>query len=50
MGFSYSLLSNIATAGLNLIHTFIPARDLEEFYLFPHRLFTILVLLVKMDR
>ncbi|CAF3331305.1 unnamed protein product [Rotaria sp. Silwood2] len=35
MGFSYSLLSNIATAGLNLIHTFIPARDLQEFYLLP---------------
>jgi hypothetical protein len=35
MGFSYSLLSNIATAGLNLIHTFIPARDLEEFNLLP---------------
>ncbi|CAF1503649.1 unnamed protein product [Rotaria sp. Silwood1] len=35
MGFSYSLLSNIATAGLNLIHTYIPARDLQEFYLLP---------------
>ena len=35
MGFSYSLLSNIATAGLNLIHTMLPARDLEEFYLLP---------------
>ncbi len=34
-GFSYSLLSNIATAGLNLIHTMIPARDTEEFYLLP---------------
>jgi hypothetical protein len=35
MGFPYSLLSNIATAGLNLIHTMIPARDSEEFYLLP---------------
>ncbi|CAF1390511.1 unnamed protein product [Rotaria sordida] len=35
LGFSYSLLSNIATAGLNLIHTFIPARDLQEFYSLP---------------
>jgi hypothetical protein len=35
MGFSYTLLSNIATAGLNLIHTMIPARDTEEFYLLP---------------
>ena len=35
MGFPYSLLSNIATAGLNLVHAFIPARDLEEFYLLP---------------
>ena len=35
LGFPYSLLSNIATAGLNLIHTLIPARDLEEYYLLP---------------
>ncbi|CAF0789783.1 unnamed protein product [Adineta steineri] len=35
MGFSYSLLSNIATAGLNLIHTLLPARDLQEFYFLP---------------
>ncbi|CAF1092355.1 unnamed protein product [Adineta ricciae] len=35
MGFSYSLLSNIATSGLNLIHTLLPARDVEEFYLLP---------------
>ncbi|CAF0979621.1 unnamed protein product [Adineta steineri] len=35
MGFSYSLLSNIATAGLNLVHTLLPARDLEEFYFLP---------------
>jgi hypothetical protein len=35
MGFSYSLLSNIATSGLNLIHTLLPARDIQEFYLFP---------------
>lgn len=35
MGFSYSLLSNIATAGLNLIHTFLPARDVDEFNLLP---------------
>lgn len=35
MGFPYSLLSNIATAGLNLIHTMIPARDIEEFSLLP---------------
>ena len=35
MGFPYSLLSNIATAGLNLIHTMIPARDIEEFLLLP---------------
>ncbi|CAF1619644.1 unnamed protein product [Rotaria sp. Silwood1] len=37
IGFSYSLLSNIATAGLNLIHTYIPARDLQEFYLLPEK-------------
>ncbi|CAF0978803.1 unnamed protein product [Adineta steineri] len=35
MGFSYSLLSNIATAGLNLVHTLLPARDLQEFYFLP---------------
>jgi hypothetical protein len=35
MGFSYLLLSNIATAGLNLIHTMILARDQAEFKLLP---------------
>ena len=35
MGFPYSLLSNIATAGLNLIHTSLPARDSQEFHLLP---------------
>ena len=35
MGFPYSLLSNIATAGLNLIHTYLPARDLAEYDLLP---------------
>ena len=35
MGFPYSLLSNIATAGLNLAHTMLPARDMEEFALLP---------------
>ncbi|UJR20452.1 hypothetical protein I4U23_023581 [Adineta vaga] len=36
LGFSYSLLSNIATAGLNLIHTLLPARDQQEFDLLPN--------------
>ncbi|UJR19343.1 hypothetical protein I4U23_022472 [Adineta vaga] len=35
LGFSYSLLANIATAGLNLVHTMLPARDLQEFQLLP---------------
>ena len=35
MGYKYSLLSTIATAGQNLVFTMIPARDMEEFQLFP---------------
>ena len=31
MGFPYSLLSNVATARLNLIHVYLPARDLFEY-------------------
>ena len=38
LGFPYSLLSNIATAGLNLIHTSLPARDIDEFHLLPEDL------------
>ncbi|CAF1457659.1 unnamed protein product [Rotaria sordida] len=38
MGLSYTLLSNIATAGLNPIHSYLPARDLEEFNLVPKEL------------
>ena len=35
MGFPYSLLSNVATAGLNLVHTMLPARDVSEYALLP---------------
>ena len=38
MGFPYSLLSNIATAGLNLVHTYLPARDLQEYHVLPAKL------------
>ncbi|CAF1007590.1 unnamed protein product [Rotaria sordida] len=37
MGFPYSLLANVASAGLNLIHNMIAARDLQEYYLLPER-------------
>ena len=35
IGFPYSLLSSVASAGLNLVHAMIPARDLSEFALLP---------------
>ena len=35
MGFPYSLLSTVASAGLNLVHTMLPARDLREYALLP---------------
>lgn len=35
MGFEYSLLSSIATAGLNNVFAMIPARDPAEFDLLP---------------
>ena len=35
MGYKYSVLSTVGTAGLNLVLTMIPARDPEEFKLFP---------------
>merc|ERR1719329_1379686 len=35
LGYRYSVLSNIATAGLNAVLTFIPARDDEESILVP---------------
>ena len=35
VGYKYSLLSTIGTAGLNNVVTMIPARDEEEFALFP---------------
>ena len=35
LGFPYSLLSTIASAGLNQVHTMLPARDLSEFSLLP---------------
>eukprot|EP00948_MAST-09A_sp_MAST-9A-sp1_P003307 g3307.t1 len=35
LGYKYSLLSTIGTAGLNNVVTMIPARDEEEFTLFP---------------
>eukprot|EP01123_Difflugia_compressa_P010137 TRINITY_DN362_c0_g1_i3.p1 TRINITY_DN362_c0_g1~~TRINITY_DN362_c0_g1_i3.p1 ORF type:complete len:931 (+),score=150.14 TRINITY_DN362_c0_g1_i3:353-2794(+) len=31
LGYQYSLISNIATAGINIVFTFLPARDQEEF-------------------
>lgn len=37
MGYKYSLLSTIGTAGLNNVMTYIPARDLEEFNLLPQK-------------
>eukprot|EP00054_Salpingoeca_dolichothecata_P030821 m.254091 g.254091 ORF g.254091 m.254091 type:complete len:1086 (-) comp26725_c1_seq16:94-3351(-) len=37
LGYKYSLLSNIGTAGLNLVFTMIPARDESEFALFPEQ-------------
>jgi hypothetical protein len=36
MGYKYSVLSNVATAGLNHVLTMIPARDLQEYQLFPN--------------
>jgi hypothetical protein len=35
IGFPYSLLSNIASAGLNLVHCMLPARDQSELNLLP---------------
>ncbi len=35
LGFKYSVISNVGTAGMNNILTFIPARDIEEFDLVP---------------
>ena len=35
LGYKYSLLSTVATAGQNLVVTMIPARDMEEFKLLP---------------
>ena len=35
IGFPYSLLSSIASAGLNQVHTMLPARDVNEFSLLP---------------
>eukprot|EP01063_Lacrimia_lanifica_P002088 TRINITY_DN11081_c0_g1_i1.p1 TRINITY_DN11081_c0_g1~~TRINITY_DN11081_c0_g1_i1.p1 ORF type:complete len:941 (+),score=133.16 TRINITY_DN11081_c0_g1_i1:232-3054(+) len=35
LGYRVSLLSTIATAGLNIVWTMIPARDVPEFELFP---------------
>lgn len=35
MGYKYSLLSTVGTAGQNNVLTMIPARDVEEFKLFP---------------
>ena len=35
MGFPYSLLSSVASAGLSLVNTLLPARDVSEFALFP---------------
>lgn len=35
LGYKYSLLSTVGTAGQNLVVTMIPARDTEEFSLFP---------------
>ena len=37
LGYRYSLMSNMATAPLNSVLCMIPARDLEEFELFPGR-------------
>jgi hypothetical protein len=35
LGYKYSLLSTVGTAGLNVVLTMIPARDVEEFKLLP---------------
>ena len=35
LGYKYSLLSTVATAGQNLVLTMIPARDLDEFHMLP---------------
>ncbi|UJR13157.1 hypothetical protein I4U23_000181, partial [Adineta vaga] len=47
LGFSYSLLANIATAGLNLVHTMLPARDLQEFQLLPEEFIQFLTYWLK---
>lgn len=35
LGYKYSLLSTVGTAGQNLVLTMIPARDLDEFHMLP---------------
>ena len=35
LGYKYSLLSTVGTAGQNLVVTMIPARDESEYSLFP---------------
>jgi len=35
LGYKYSVISNVATAGLNHVLTMIPARDMEEYSLLP---------------
>ena len=35
LGFEYNLLSSVATAGLNMAHTLLPARDIEEYTYLP---------------
>jgi hypothetical protein len=35
LGYKYSLLSTVGTAGQNLVVTMIPARDPAEFSMFP---------------
>eukprot|EP01047_Picozoa_sp_COSAG01_P052661 COSAG01_NODE_5559_length_4185_cov_2.652227_2_plen_335_part_00 len=35
LGYKYSLLSTIGTAGQNLVVTMIPARDMDEYSMFP---------------
>ena len=35
LGYRYALMSNLATAGLNIVACMLPARDEAEFTLFP---------------